>query len=128
MRAGAYVALDFRAVNTDVEVVERRFVYDPLSGPSRRRRLQAASSPSDHDGRLFWTAARMQPVGCEEAVEKLNRDRALANCRRHALHRAVSSVAGREHPRHARLERKRTAIERPRVVVAKIRPREDETP
>jgi len=94
----------------------------------RQGRVQAASSAFDHDGGLYRTAARMQPVGYEQAVEELNRDRALSNCRRHALHGTVSNVAGRENPRHARLEQKRTAIERPRVVVAKIRSREDETP
>jgi hypothetical protein len=70
----------------------------------------------------------MQPVGYEQAVEELNCDRALPSGRRDALHGPCSNVAGRKHPRHARLEQKRTAIKRPRVVVAKIGSREDETP
>jgi hypothetical protein len=70
----------------------------------------------------------MQPVLYEQAVEKLNRDRALSDRGRHALHGTVSNVAGCEDPRHARLEQKRAAIERPSAVVGKIRSREDETP
>ena len=90
-------------------------------------RVRAASLPSDRGGRLLRTAARMQAVGYEQAVEELIRDRALSNCGRHPFHGTVSSVAGGENPRHARLEQKRTAIERPSVAAAKIRSREDET-
>src|SRR6185312_3311379 len=91
------------------------------TGPERRpTRLRP-------DGRLLGTAAWMQLVDCEQAMEELNRDRALSDRRRHALRRAVANVAGREHPRHARLEQKWTASERPGVVVAKICSREDET-
>jgi hypothetical protein len=60
----------------------------------------------------------MQPVGCEQAVEELNRDRAVSDCGRHALHGAVADIAGREDARHARLEQKLAAIERPGVVEA----------
>jgi hypothetical protein len=69
----------------------------------------------------------MQAIGLEQAVEELNGNCALSNCRRHSLYGTVSNVAGGENPRHARLEQKRTAIERPITVVAKIRSRENET-
>jgi hypothetical protein len=83
-------------------------------------RVPAASSPSNQVGGLLRAAARMQPIGHEHPVEELDRDRPLSDCGRHALDGAVSNVAGREEPRHARLEQKRTAIERPSVVAAKI--------
>ena len=34
---------------------------------------------SDHNGGLFRPAVRMQPVGCEQTVEELNRHRALSD-------------------------------------------------
>jgi hypothetical protein len=81
----------------------------------------------DHDGGPLRAAKRTQRVDREEAVEKLNRNRALANCRCHAIRGTVSCVAGREHSGHAGFEQKRTAIERPSRVVAKIRSRKNET-
>ena len=39
----------------------------------------------------------------------------------------MSSVAGGKNPRHARLEQKRSALERPITVAAKIGPRENKT-
>ena len=67
----------------------------------------------------------MQPVGYEQAVEKLDRDRAISNCRCHALHRTVPHIAGREDTRRAGLEQKRTAIERPSAAGATIWSSED---
>ena len=69
----------------------------------------------------------MQPVGSEQVMEQLDRDRALSDRRRHALRRAVPDIPGRENPRHARLEQEWIAGERPRAIVGKIRSREDET-
>ena len=56
---------------------------------------------------------RLALLDGEELVEELDGDGALADRRRDALHRAVADVAGGEHPRHARLEEERAAIERP---------------
>ena len=89
--------------------------------------VQSASSMSDRDGGLFRPPARMQPVRRELAVEELNGHRALSDGRPHALDGTVSNVAGRKNPWKARLEEKRAAIGRPRVVAPKICSCEDET-
>ena len=86
----------------------------------------AGDSGADRGLRLLWTAARMQPLRREQAVEELDRHRALPDGGGHSLDRTVPDVAGREHPRHARLEEKRTAVERPGAGVRKVGPREDE--
>jgi hypothetical protein len=70
---------------------------------------------------------RMKSVRCEQAVEELDRRRALSNGGRHALDGTVSNVAGRKDRRHARLEEKRISIMRPSGL-GEIRSREDETP
>ena len=49
----------------------------------------------------------------EQAVHELDRDRALPDGGRHALHRAVPDVPDREHPGEAGLQRQRRATERP---------------
>src|SRR5579871_5933630 len=81
------------------------------------------------------------PRPCEETsqsseprqilVHKLHRNRTLAHCRRHPLHRSVPHIAGHEHPRHARLQQVRLAIllplRRQLAIHAKIWSRQQKT-
>jgi hypothetical protein len=46
-------------------------------------------------------------------VDQADADRALADRRRHPLHRPVPDVTDREHPRQARLQQERRPFERP---------------
>ena len=57
-----------------------RLLEQLVQQPPRCRCRGAHASPADHEGRFVETAARMQPVGCEQVVEELNRDRSLADC------------------------------------------------
>ena len=94
--------------------------------PVTRAFMRPGTLVPDRGLGLLWTAARMQPLRREQAVEELDRHRALPDGGGHSLDRTVPDVAGREHPRHARLEEKRTAVERPGAGVGKVGPREDE--
>ncbi len=82
----------------------------PGLGRGLARALRLASRAGDSRS---GPAARMQPLGREQAVEELNRHRALAGCGGHAFHRPVPNVAGREDSRHAGLEGERSTIGRP---------------
>jgi hypothetical protein len=67
------------------------------------RGLGTPQSPTQFDEGLRRTPARLHPVGVEQSVDELDRDRTLSDRRRHALDRAVSYITGGEHAGHTRL-------------------------
>src|ERR1043166_2831043 len=68
----------------------------------------------------------MELIACEELMDELDRDRALADGRGDAVHRALPDVPCGEDTRHVGLERERAAFERPGLVVLDIRSSENE--
>src|SRR3954453_13836765 len=63
-------------------------------------------------GVAYLTGPGMQPLGCQEAVHELDRDRALSDRRGDALDGTMPHVARREDTRHARLEQQRAGRRR----------------
>ena len=76
---------------------------------------------------FLGSAARLALLSGEELMKELDGDGAFTDRRGDTLHRTVADVAGGEHARHARLEEKRTAIERRCATLRDIRSREDES-
>ena len=93
---------------------------DPALGAAAAAGRAGAAPPAVLD-RVGSTAGaglyapRLAAVERKQAVDELDRDRALADGRRDPLHRAVAGVPDRQHARHARLEAERRARERPAV-------------
>ena len=76
-------------------------------------------------GRLLRATPRMAPIGLEELVQELDRDRTVADRRRDPLDRAVAHVARGEDAGQARLEQEGIAVEGPRAG-GQVGPGEDE--
>src|SRR5215204_6111771 len=56
----------------------------------------------------------------QQVVDEMDCYRALTHRRGHALNGCMAHIPGRKHPRHARLERKRPALEWPSVIGRKV--------